>query len=276
MDFSTSVIAPFRGLGVAFQNKIVWITGASSGIGEALVYAFIDAGAQVIASARKVEELSRVKEQCSIPEVCHVLPLDLTKVDTFEATVKDVFAKFERVDYLINNGGVSQRSTVLETPLEIDRRIMEVNFFGTVALTKCVLPYMLSQGGGYIAATSSISGKFGFYQRSAYAASKHALHGFFESLRLENRRQNIRVSMIVPGRVRTNISINAIDREGRAHGKMDEGQAGGISPSKAARQILRGLAKGKKEINVGGKELLMLYFKRFLPSLHYLISKNIK
>ncbi len=259
-----------------FNNKVVWVTGASSGIGEALVYAFIDAGAQVIASARNVEELNRVKEQCSIPEVCHVLPLDLTQIDTFDDIVKDVFAKFERVDYLINNGGMSQRSTVLETLLEIDRRIMEVNFFGTVALTKCVLPYMVKQGGGHIAATSSISGKFGFYQRSAYAASKHALHGFFESLRLETRKQNICVSMIVPGRVRTNISLNAIDSKGRAHGKMDEGQNSGISPAKAAQQILHGLSKNKREINVGGVELLMLYFKRFVPSLHYLISKNIK
>ncbi len=240
------------------------------------MYALVDAGAIVIASARNTAELLRVKEQCSIPEVCHVLPLDLTGVDTFEGIVKDVFAKFERVDYLINNGGISQRSTVLETPVEIDRRIMEVNFFGTVALTKCVLPYMLKQGGGHLAATSSISGKFGFYQRSAYAASKHALHGFFESLRLEVRKQNIRVSMIVPGRVRTNISLNAIDKEGRAHGKMDDGQNSGIAPAKAARQILRGLSKNKREINVGGMELLMLYFKRFAPGLHYLISKNIK
>jgi short-subunit dehydrogenase len=260
----------------AFQNKIVWITGASSGIGEALVYAFVDAGAQVVASARNVEALRRVKERCAIPEVCHLVPLDLTKIETFAEIVQDVFAKLERVDYLINNGGVSQRSSALETPLEIDRRIMEVNFFGTVALTKCVLPYMIKQGGGHIAATSSISGKFGFYQRSAYAASKHALHGFFESLRLENRKQNIRVSMIIPGRVRTSISLNAIDREGRAHGKMDEGQAGGISPARAARQILRGLARGKREVSAGGKELLMLYLKRFLPSLHYLISKHLK
>jgi short-subunit dehydrogenase len=258
-----------------FQNKIVWITGASSGIGEALVYAFVSAGAKVVASARNEAELQRVKSQCSAPDSCHIVPLDLAKVDALEGIVKGVFNSFQRVDYLINNGGVSQRSTAMETPLELDRRIMEINFFGTVALTKYVLPYMVKQGGGYIAVTSSIAGKFGFYQRSAYAASKHALHGFFESLRLENRRQNIRVSMIIPGRVKTNISVNAIDKEGRAHGKMDEGQSSGISPERAARQILRGLSKSKREINVGGSELLMLYFKRFLPNLHYLISKNI-
>jgi short-subunit dehydrogenase len=258
-----------------FQGKVVWITGASSGIGEALVYAFVDAGATVVASARNEGELKRVKSHCSTPDSCHIVPLDLTKHDTFDGITKSVFDKFQHVDYLINNGGISQRSTVLETPLEVDRRIMEVNFFGTIALTKCVLPYVVKQGGGHIAATSSIAGKFGFYQRSAYAASKHALHGFFESLRLENRKQNIRVSMIVPGRVKTSISINAIDKDGRAHGKMDEGQSSGISSEKAARQILRGLAKNKREINVGGTELLMLYFKRFLPSLHYLISRNI-
>lgn len=263
-----------------FQNKTVWITGASSGIGETLVYAFINAGAKVIASARNEAELNRVKSQCSLQENCHISPLDLAANENFDNIAQSIFNKFGRIDYLINNGGISQRSTVLETPLEIDRRIMEINFFGTIALTKTVLPYMLKQGGGHIAATSSIAGKFGFFQRSAYSASKHALHGFFESLRLEmlrseNRKQNIRVSMIVPGRVRTNISLNAIDGKGNAHGKMDEGQNKGISPEKAARQILCGLAKNRREINVGGVELLMLYFKRFLPRLHYLISKNI-
>ncbi len=259
-----------------FEDKIIWITGASSGIGEALVYALVQEGAIVIASSRNVAELERVKSNCTTPDHCHVVPLDLEKIDTFATITTAIIEKHKRIDYLINNGGISQRSKVAETPLDIDRKVMEVNFFGTIALTKTVLPCMLEQGGGYIAATTSIAGKFGFPLRSAYAASKHALCGFFEVLRLEYYQQNINVSLIIPGRVRTNISFNAIDKNGKAHGQMDQGQENGISPQKAARQIIKGLARKKREINVGGIELLMLYFKRFVPALHYKIAKNIK
>jgi short-subunit dehydrogenase len=165
---------------------------------------------------------------------------------------------------------------VSETPLFIDRKIFEINYFGAVALTKAVLPGMIKNGGGHISATSSLVGKFGFPYRSAYSASKQALHGFFESLRAENIKNNIKVSIVIPGRVKTNISVNAIDKDGKKHGKMDEGQDSGITAEKAAKIICRNLKRNKKEILVGGKELIMIHIRRFLPRLYYFLSSRIK
>ncbi len=256
------------------KNKIVWITGASSGIGEALVYEFIKQGAIVIASSRNIIELERVREKC--PKYrCFLQVLDMNQSDNFPDIVQEMIHQHGRIDILVNNAGISQRSKVADTSLEIDRKIMETNFFGTVALTKAVLPYMLIQGGGIITVTSSIAGKFGFPLRSAYSASKHALHGFFESLRLEYHRQGIQINIIIPGRVNTNISVNALEKDGSKHGILDPGQANGISPEKAAKQIIRGIKRNKREINVGAIELLMLFFKRYIPSVHFWISSTI-
>ena len=259
-----------------FKNKIIWITGASSGIGEALVYAFIRNGAKVILSARRKKELERVKNNCGTKQNnCFLYTLDLIDTKNVHFLVEKIITEVGEIDILINNAGLSQRSFITETPLEIDRKIMEVNYFGTIALTKAVLPFMLKNKTSHILATSSLVGKFGFPLRSAYSASKHALHGFFETLRAENF-PKINVSLIVIGRVKTNISFNAITKDGSSHQQMDEGQENGISTEKASKIILNGILKNKKEINVGGKELLMLFIRRFLPSLAYKIIKNMK
>jgi short-subunit dehydrogenase len=152
---------------------------------------------------------------------------------------------------------------------------MEINYFGTIALTKAVLPFMIKQRSGHILATSSITGRFGFPLRSAYSASKQAIHGFFETLHLENRKNNIRGSVIIPGRVRTMISFHALNSEGREHGKLDAGQAGGITPEKAAKQIIRGIRRNKREILVGSSELIMLFIRRYLPFLFFRIADRI-
>lgn len=153
---------------------------------------------------------------------------------------------------------------------------MEVNFFAPVRIAKLLLPYMLRQGGGMFVTTSSISGRFGFPLRSAYAASKHALYGFFESVRAEYYNNGIRTVMVCPGRVNTNISFYALEKDGTQHGKLDAGQAGGISPEKAARKIVRAIRRQQPEVLVGGKELLMVYFKRFLPALNRLLARKVK
>src|ERR1041385_5133588 len=169
-----------------FTDKVIWITGASSGIGEALAGAFANEGSKLILSARRAEELERVKKKLNLrDDRCLILPLDLADTSEINSLTKKVLEKFSRIDILVNNGGISQRALAKDSPLEIDRKIMEVNFFGQVAITKSVLPYMLKQRSGQIVVVSSISGKFGFWLRTAYASSKHALHGFFESLRLE-------------------------------------------------------------------------------------------
>jgi len=260
-----------------FANKRVWITGASSGIGEALVNAFLQGGSRVIASSNDEGGLKRVAESCSAMKgTITTVPFDLSAMTGIEETVADIIKKEGGIDLLLNIGGISQRALIKETPLWLDRRIMEINYFGTIALTKAVLPYMISNGGGHIVATSSISGRFGFPLRSAYSASKQALHGFFETLLLEHKGDNIRVSVLIPGRVRTNISLHALTSSGREHGKLDEGLAGGISPEKAALQIIRGIRRNRREILVGGQELLMLRIRKYLPWLFFRIAGRIK
>jgi dehydrogenase/reductase SDR family protein 7B len=260
-----------------FEDKIVWVTGASSGIGECLVYAFIKRGAFVIASSNEPSELERVKNNCggvSVRVMC--VPFDLSDTTGIEKTVKTVIDQKGRIDFLVNIGGISQRATIVETPLWLDRKIMEINYFGTIALTKAVLPYMIKQKSGHVLATSSISGRFGFPLRSAYSASKQALHGFFETLLIENRKYNIRSSVIIPGRVRTKISIRALDSEGKEHGKMDAGQMKGITPERAAEMIIKGIIKNQREILVGSSELTMLYIRRFFPALFFRLAARIE
>ncbi len=261
-----------------FKGKVIWVTGASSGIGEALVYAFTERGATVIASSNQPEELERVKSNCHKAAgkvIC--APFDLSETEKIIEVVRVQIAKTGTVDYLINIGGISQRATIEETPIWLDRKIMEVNYFGTIALTKAVLPYMRSQRSGHVLATSSISGRFGFPLRSAYSASKQALHGFFETLQLEeNRKNNIRASVIIPGRVRTNISLHALDSQGKEHGKLDKGQAGGITTEKAALQIIKGITRNKREILVGSSELIMLHIRRYFPFFFFRIADKIK
>ncbi len=260
-----------------FSNKIVWITGASSGIGEALVYAFAKENARIIVSARREEELNRVKNNCGEKKNnIFVFLLDVEDNQQITLVAEKVIKQFGAIDILVNNSGISQRSLVKETPLEIDRKVMEVNFFGAVALTKAVLPAMIKNGGGQIVVTSSVVGKFGIPLRSAYSASKHALQGFFETLRAESVNDKINVLMLLPGRVVTNISINAITKEGKKYGIMDPGQAQGISAEVVANKVLKALRSNKKELLIGGKEVIMVYIRRFLPWLFYKIAPKVK
>jgi dehydrogenase/reductase SDR family member 7B len=260
-----------------FNGKVVWITGASSGIGEALVYAFVKRGANVIASSNQPEELQRVKNNClDKSENVTCVPFDLSDMSDIKIIVDDQMKRSERIDYLLNIGGISQRATIEETPLWLDRKIMEINYFGTIALTKAILPYMIKQKSGHILATSSISGRFGFPLRSAYSASKQALHGFFETLHIENQKNNVKATVIIPGRVRTKISMHALTPDGKEHGKMDEGLDKGITPEKAAETIIRGMIRNKREILVGGGELIMLHIRRYLPFLFFRLAGKIK
>jgi dehydrogenase/reductase SDR family protein 7B len=260
-----------------FYGKNAWITGASSGIGEALVYEFVKKGADVIISSNDLPGLEKVKAACgerSSRVTC--VPFDLSETDNIGSLVEQQLKLTGKLDYLLNIGGISQRASIDETPLWLDRKILEINYFGTIALTKAVLSYMISRKSGHIVATSSLAGRFGFPFRSAYSASKQALHGFFETLYLENKKNNIRTSVLIPGRVRTNISFHALDARGREHGKMDEVLDKGISPEKAARIIIRGILRNKREIPVGGGEMIMLYIRRICPWLFFRIGDKIK
>jgi len=259
-----------------FAGKVAWITGASSGIGEALIYEFVRRGALVVASSNDLAGLERVKATCGEKSgMVKCVPFDLADTDGINETANQQMKEYGRIDFLLNIGGISQRARIEETPLWLDRKIFEINYFGTIALTKAVLPVMIRQKSGHILATSSISGRFGFPLRSAYSASKQALHGFFETLYLENKIHNIRSSVIIPGRVRTLISFHALTPDGKEHGQLDPGLAKGITPEKAAAMIINGIIKNKREILVGKGELIMLHIRRYLPWLFFRIADKI-
>lgn len=249
------------------KNKVVWITGASSGIGEALVYAYQNAGAKLIISSRNRDELYRVKMACKSHVNIHVLPIDLEQTATLEDKAADAIRIFGKIDLLINSGGISQRALALETELQTEQRLMNVNFWGTVILSKAVLPLMIKNGGGTVVCISSLVGKFGTGMRSAYAASKHALHGYFDSLRLETFDKNIQVTLICPGFIKTNVSLNALTAKGAPQGTMDDAQDNGMSPAECADKIIAAINAGKEEVYIGGKEVKGVLFKRFFPSL---------
>jgi short-subunit dehydrogenase len=260
-----------------FKDKIVWITGASSGIGKALAIEFAKTGSILILSSRKKETLEVIKSECEVFGAnCFIQILDLENQNNFLEITKMIIAKYHKIDILINNGGISQRSLVKETPLEIDRKIMEVNYFGNIALTKAVLPYMIQQNSGNIVTISSVAGKFGVPKRSTYSASKHALHGFYESLRAEHKADNINVTIAIPGYVKTNISFNAVLKDGTTNNKLDDGQAGGVSAEYCAKKIIKGINRNKKEVLIGGKELVMVHIRRFLPSVYYNIIDKVQ
>lgn len=252
----------------SYKDKVIWITGASSGIGEALALEFAKREARLILSARREDELKRVAALTKLPELdLLLLPFDLSNTTNASGLAAQVMNKFGRIDMLINNGGYSQRSAAIETNENIDRQLMEVNYFSYVNLSKAVLPYMKRQKSGQLVVISSIAGKFGFYLRSSYSAAKHALHGFFESLRLETEQYGIRVLMVCPGKIKTNVSFNAITQNGNKHNEMDPSHKDAMGAEECAKQIIKGISNEKEEIFVGGKELLMVKIKRFFPKL---------
>jgi len=247
------------------MSKIVWITGASSGIGEALVYEHFKAGDKLIISARNRDELFRVKGNCQNSFHVHVLPFDLCETEILTQKAEDAIRIFGSIDLLINAGGISQRGLALSTDLNTEQQIMNTNFWGTVILSKAVLPVMIKNGGGQIVVISSLVGKFGTKLRSTYAASKHALHGYFDSLRSEIYDQNIHITIICPGFIKTNVSINALTADGSGQGTMDDAQANGMSAAECAKQIVAAVKIKKEEVYIGGKETKAIFLKRFFP-----------
>ncbi len=252
----------------AFKDKVIWITGASSGIGEALALQLAQKGARLILSARREEELKRVGALTKLPPLdLLILPFDLNDTSKASGLAAQVINKFGKIDILINNGGQSQRALAIETDEATERKLMEVNYFSAVNISKAVLPYMLRAKNGHIVIISSIAGKFGFFLRSSYSAAKHALHGYFESLRLENEPKGIKVLMVCPGKIKTNISINATSANGNLNGKMEESHENAMSAAECADQIIKGILNNAEEIFIGGSELRAIKVKRFFPKL---------
>ena len=255
------------------KNSIIWITGASSGIGEALAYQLAGRGAKLILSARRVEELNRVADNCNTDDV-YILPLDLEKTSEIKDAVARVINAFGHIDILVNNAGKGQRSLAKDTTVDVYRQLMEVNFFGAVTLSQYLLPHFIERQKGHFVTISSIAGKIGSAYRTGYAASKHALHGYFDSLRAEHHKDNIRVSIICPGWVNTSLSKNALTGDGTPLGNNTRKKSGGMSPEYCARKIKTAIEKEKAEIWLGGKEKLAVYLKRFFPGLFRIVIRK--
>jgi len=258
------------------KDKRIWITGAGSGIGAAMVEQLAGVASLLVISALEENDLQLLKSKLAHTNTrIEVLPFDLGDPDQVKTAAEQVINRFGGVDVLINNGGISQRGLVADTLMDVDRRIMEVNFFGHIRLTKLLLPHMLEQKSGHIAVTSSMVGKFGFPLRSSYAASKHALQGYFETLGLEYYDKGIRITIALPGRIQTNISINAISGTGDRHGMMDPGQAGGMKAGVCARKYLKAIEKNQWEVYIGNSEIVMIWFRRYVPKLFRYLARRV-
>jgi short-subunit dehydrogenase len=259
---------------MAFEDKIAWVTGASSGIGEALAKGFASRGAAVILSGRRVDELRRVASE--IGGATLVLPFEATDAEALPGAVKAAWDWRGGVDLLINNAGVSQRSLARDTSLGVYRRLMEVDFFAPLHLTQLLLPHMIDRGSGHIGIVSSVAGKVGAPLRTGYCAAKHACVGYFDALRSEvETAYGINVSVILPGSVRTGIAINALTAHGSSHGRSDVNIEAGMPAEKAAATILDGLAAKQREIVVAeGMELAAISMRSQNPEALFAYAAN--
>ncbi|MBK1897021.1 SDR family oxidoreductase [Chryseobacterium paridis] len=250
-----------------FNDKTIWITGASSGIGEALVMKLAaKTTARIILSSRKEEQLEAIAQKANLGKNRYaILPLDLYNYKEMPAIAAQAVEIFGNIDILINNAGLSQRSLAMETDIEVDKRLIDVDYIGTVAITKAILPYMVKHGGGQIAVVSSLMGVFGAPMRSGYAGAKHALHGFFEALRAELYKEKILITIICPGFIQTNISMNAVTGDGSSQGTMDDATKKGMPVHIFARKMLNAIQRKKYQQAIGGKEVMGVYLKRFFP-----------
>ena len=194
---------------MSLHNKVIWITGASSGIGEALAHALVAKNSKLIISARNEAALQAIKTNYP-SALIEVLPFDLLDFDTTPAVVAKAISFYGKVDVLVNNGGISQRSLIAETDFAVDKKIMDVDYFGTIALTKALLPHFIKNQSGHYVTVTSLMGKFGSPYRSGYCAAKHALHGYFDVMRMEHEKDGVAVTLVCPGFVQTNVAINAL------------------------------------------------------------------
>lgn len=252
---------------IGIENKTVWVTGASSGIGEALAYMLSDKNCTLVISSRKEVDLQRVKNNCTNPEKVYVLPLDLEDFEGMQEKVQMALALVGPIDILINNAGVSQRSLIINTTLEVYKKLMDINYLGTIALTKALLPDFIARSQGHFVTVTSLMGKFGSPYRSGYCGAKHALHGFFDVLRMEHEKDGVDVTLVCPGFVQTDVAKNALIADGGKQGSDDRATQNGIPVKKFAQRMLRAIVRKKFEVYIGRKELMGVYLKRLFPRL---------
>ncbi|XP_064478972.1 dehydrogenase/reductase SDR family protein 7-like isoform X2 [Ornithodoros turicata] len=258
------------------RDKVVLITGASSGLGEALAYKFHEAGCKVILASRRLEQLERVKRnimsQTTTNNAPSILELDLADLKAIPAKAEEALGIHGRIDILINNGGISTRGDVLETDIQVHVKVMMVNYFGQVALTKAILPSMIDRKDGSIVAISSVQGKIGIPSRSAYSASKHATQAFYDCLLSEVSHSNVHVCVISPGYIRTNLSINALTGSGTTYGVMDETTANGMEPKEVADAVIEAVVNRRWDVILATlAPRLVIVLRVLFPWLYFII-----
>lgn len=248
----------------AFRDKVVWITGASSGIGRAMAIAFAAAGARLILSARRADALEAVQRACGAAAV-RLVPLDLADLETLPGGAAKALACYGSVDIMVHNAGLASRARIVDTTPDVLERVLRTNFLGPAILTRALLPSMFARGGGQFVVISSLSGKYGGPLLAAYAASKHALHGFFESLTAEEHDRGIVVTFVVPGFIKTDITAHAVTGSGGSYGRVLSIYRTAMEPEECARRILPAVARRRPEVLVGGAELWTVALKRWFP-----------
>ncbi len=259
---------------IDWHNTTVWITGASSGIGAALAVQLAQRGCRLILSARNRKGLENTKTSCRRASEIWIVPFDQANFDDHPLIIRDVVHTCGGIDVMILNAGISQRALAKDTSFEVDRNIIEVDLLGPISLTKAILPHFLERGHGHFVVVSSLVGKFESPMRSTYSAAKHGLHGFFDSLRAELYTDGIYVTILCPGFVRTQVSINALTGDGTPQGKMDRATLRGLTAEAFARKAIKVIERRKAEAYFGQGEHMAVYLKRFFPSLfRYLIRK---
>jgi short-subunit dehydrogenase len=254
-----------------FKNKIIWITGASSGIGKELAFQLAKEQAILILTATNNVLLNEIKQE--LPNnVVHILPYDLLDIANIPKLVNTVISLEGKIDYVIQSAGISQRAVASETSMEVYKKLMDINYFAPVAITQAILPYLQEQNSGNISVISSIAGLIGFPLRSGYAASKHAIKGYMETLQCELYKTNITISLVYPGRINTNISKNALVGDGKQYGTTDENNEVGMEVDVCVKKILKGLRSNKKSIIIVKAERILFWLWWFIPSLYYKIA----
>ncbi len=258
------------------KDKTILLTGASAGIGEMLAYELAKRGARLILVARDEQRLEKVKTQCERSQEHIVATIDLMDYHSAAKRTLELQQKHGDIDILINNAGISQRSFASETNISVYEKLMSVDYFAPVAMTKALLPDMLARRSGQIVTVSSIAGKIATPYRSGYSAAKHAIIGFMDSLRAETWRENLVVTILCPGFIKTGISVNALTGDGSTLGSVDSGQANGMEPQLCAKLMVDAIEKNKDEAIMGGKEKYAVTLKRFFPGLVNRIIRKAK
>ncbi|CAG2162216.1 unnamed protein product [Oppiella nova] len=265
-------------------GKVVVITGASSGLGRALAQVFYRSGARLILSSRRVDQLEEVKKSLiSLPNTSSsdeyfepkVVALDLCKLDAMDSYASEALNHYGRVDVIVNCGGISYRGSVVETSVEVDTKVMVVNYFGQLALIKAFLPAMIQRNSGQIVVISSVQGQLALPFRSAYTASKHALQAFCDSLRAELFATDISVLVVSPGYIKTNLSMNAITGSGDPYGLMDATTASGAEPEDVAKSVLLAVIKKDKQLVLSPLMPKIAIWLRFVfPNIYFYLMKS--